>query len=119
MHIPLKCIYTIHVFFKSNKEVIMKKEKVIEGMTIAAEKLSDPLVLKPEWMVDKPKEVEKLHTFSVTFNESSKRIDLYVNGDQYRSMHVTDKLSGMRKFHEGVDKMVKLFSDWGFYENQN
>ena len=70
-------------------------------------------------MVGEPKAVEKTHTFSVTFNETTKKIDLTVNGDIYREMNVLDKLSGMRKFHEGVDVLVKLFSDWGFYENRN
>ena len=51
--------------------------------------------------------------------ETTKKIDLTVNGDIYREMNVLDKLSGMRKFHEGVDVLVKLFSDWGFYENRN
>ena len=98
----------------------MKTDKATEGASISAEKIDEqPLVLKPEWMVDGPKEVEKLHTFSVSFNETQKHIVLTVNGDEYRSMNVRDKLSGMRKFHEGVDKMVKLFSDWGFYENHN
>ena len=36
-----------------------------------------------------------------------------------RSVNVKDKLSGKIKFHEGLDKMVNLFRDWGFYENQN
>jgi|TARA_R100000654_G_scaffold52318_1_gene78465 hypothetical protein len=108
------------MFLKNtNKEVIMKTDKTTEGSSVAAESIDEPLVLKPEWMVDRPKEVEKLHTFSVSFNETKKHIVLTVNGDEYRSMNVRDKLSGMRKFHEGVDKMVKLFSDWGFYENQN
>jgi len=98
----------------------MKTEKTTEGASTSAENVdSQPLVLKPEWMMDKPKEVEKTHTFSVTFNENTKKIDLTVNGDLYRDMNVLDKLSGMRKFHEGVDVIVKLFSDWGFYENRN
>tara|TARA_R100000149_G_C5867943_1_gene132371 strand:+ start:431 stop:721 length:291 start_codon:yes stop_codon:yes gene_type:complete len=96
----------------------MKTEKTT-GEATTGSAAAEPLVLKPEWMVDHPKEVEKLHTFSVTFNEKTKRIDLTVDGDEYRSMNVRDKLSGMRKYHEAIDKMVKLFSDWGFYENQN
>jgi len=98
----------------------MKTDKTTEGASTSAESVDEqPLVLKPEWMMDKPKEVEKLHSFSVTFNETTKKIDLTVNGDMYREMSVRDKLSGMRKFHEAVDNIVKLFSDWGFYENRN
>ena len=97
----------------------MKTDKTTEGASTSVEAVDNTLVLKPEWMVDRPKEVEKLHLFSVSFNETDKKIVLDVNGEEYRSMNVRDKLSGMRKFHEGVDKMVKLFSDWGFYENHN
>ena len=55
----------------------------------------------------------------VSFSESTKKISLDVDGQEYRSIYVKDNLSGNRKFYEGVDKMIKLFSDWGFYENQN
>ena len=95
----------------------MKTDKTTGAESSTAE--VEPLVLKPEWMIDHPKGVEKLHTFTVSFNETTKRIDLTVNGEEYRSMNVRDKLSGMRKYHEAIDKIVKLFSDWGFYENQN
>jgi len=98
----------------------MKTDKTTEGASLSAESVDEqPLVLKPEWMVDGPKAIEKTHTFSVTFNETTKKINLTVDGDIYREMNVLDKLSGMRKFHEGVDVIVKLFSDWGFYENRN
>ena len=65
----------------------------------------------------KPK--QKLKLFMVSFSESTKKISLDVDGEEYRSIYVKDNLSGNRKFYEGVDKMIKLFSDWGFYENQN
>ncbi len=73
------------MFFKNtNKEVIMKNNQEKAAMT-AAEKLGEALVLKPEWEV-KPKSVIMTHVFSVTFNESTKKLNLIVNGDEYRTM---------------------------------
>ena len=98
----------------------MKTDKTTEGASTSAENIDEqPLVLKSDWLMDKPKEIEKTHSFSVTFNENTKKIDLTVNGEVYRIMSVRDKLSGMRKFHEAVAHLVTLFSDWGFYENRN
>ena len=96
-----------------NKEVIMKSGKDIG--TSAEAIREEPLVLKPEWET-KPKKVEKIHMFSLTFDEGEQKLVLTVNGDKYREHPVKDKLSGTMKFHEGVDQMVKLFRDWGFYK---
>ena len=82
----------------------MKTEKTT-GEATTGSAAAEPLVLKPEWMVDHPKEVEKLHTFSVTFNEKTKRIDLTVNGDEYRSRDT------------GLDLATKEFK-WGKSEEE-
>ena len=55
----------------------------------------------------------------VSFSEVTKKITLDVDGEEYRTISVKDNISGNRKYYEGVDKMIKLFSDWGYYENSN
>ena len=62
----------------------MKNNQEKAAMT-AAEKLGEALVLKPEWEV-KPKSVVMTHVFSVTFNESTKELQLEVNGDVYQTL---------------------------------
>ena len=64
----------------------MKTDKTTEGASTSAESVDEqPLVLKPEWMVGEPKAVEKTHTFSVTFNETTKKIDLRIISSITRS----------------------------------
>ena len=46
-----------------------------KAVMTAAEKLGEALVLKPEWEV-KPKSVVMTHVFSVTFNESTKELNI-------------------------------------------
>ena len=105
------------MLFKTiNKEDIMKSKEDIDASTVEA---FDVTRNRPGWMMDKPKTIEKVHIFSVTFDEGTKELSLIVNGDVYRKMPVKDKLSGTVKFHEGIDQMIKLFRDWGFYENSN
>ena len=87
-------------FTNTNKEVIMKNNQEKAAMT-AAEKLGEALVLKPEWEV-KPKSVIMTHVFSVTFNESTKELQLEVNGDVYQTLKCKDILNGKIKFHNGI-----------------
>ena len=84
---------------------------------IDASKVDTPAISNLEKIDKKPN--QKLKLSMVSFSESTKKISLDVDGEEYRSIYVKDNLSGNRKFYEGVDKMIKLFSDWGFYENQN
>ena len=105
-------------FLNTNKEVIMKNEKDIGASAELNMPDDKPLVLKPEWE-SKPKNVDKVHMFSVTYDEGDNKLSLVVNGDTYRQLSVKDRLSGTVKFHEGVDKMLRLFRDWGFYEQHN
>ena len=103
------------MFFKNtNKEVIMKNNQEKAAMT-AAEKLGEALVLKPEWEV-KPKSVVMTHVFSVTFNESTKELQLEVNGDVYQTLRCKDILSGKIKFHEGLNAIIGKFNLWRFDE---
>ncbi len=99
------------MFFRNiNKEVIMKNNQEKAVMT-AAEKLGEALVLKPEWEV-KPKSVVMTHVFSVEFNESTKEIQLSVNGDVYQTVKSKDILSGKIKFHEGLNAIISKFNLW-------
>jgi len=103
------------MFFKNtNKEVIMKNNQEKAAMT-AAEKLGEALVLKPEWEV-KPKSVIMTHVFSVTFNESTKELQLEVNGDVYQTLKCKDILNGKIKFHNGLNEIINKFNLWRFDE---
>ena len=103
------------MFFKNtNKEVIMKNNQEKAAMT-AAEKLGEALVLKPEWEV-KPKSVVMTHVFSVTFNESTKELQLEVNGDVYQTLRCKDILNGKIKFHNGLNEIINKFNLWRFDE---
>ena len=106
------------MFFKNtNKEVIMKNNQEKAAMT-AAEKLGEALVLKPEWEV-KPKSVVMTHVFSVTFNESTKELQLEVNGDVYQTLKCKDILNGKIKFHNGLNEIINKFNLWRFDDCQN
>ena len=103
------------MFFKNtNKEVIMKNNQEKAAMT-AAEKLGEALVLKPEWEV-KPKSVVMTHVFSVTFNESTKELQLEVNGDIYQTIKCKDILNGKIKFHNGLNEIINKFNLWKYDE---
>ena len=103
------------MFFKNtNKEVIMKNDQEKAAMT-AAEKLGEALVLKPEWEV-KPKSVVMTHVFSVTFNESTKELQLEVNGDVYQTLKCKDILNGKIKFHNGLNEIINKFNLWRYDE---
>tara|TARA_B100000900_G_C20264381_1_gene587377 strand:- start:46 stop:372 length:327 start_codon:yes stop_codon:yes gene_type:complete len=103
------------MFFKNtNKEVIMKNNQEKAAMT-AAEKLGEALVLKPEWEV-KPKSVVMTHVFSVEFNESTKELQLMVNGDLYQTIRCKDVLNGKIKFHNGLNEIVNKFNLWRYDE---
>ena len=103
------------MFFKNtNKEVIMKNNQEKAAMT-AAEKLGEALVLKPEWEV-KPKSVVMTHVFSVEFNESTKELQLMVNGDLYQTIRCKDILNGKIKFHNGLNEIVNKFNLWRYDE---
>ena len=103
------------MFFKNtNKEVIMKNNQEKAAMT-AAEKLGEALVLKPEWEV-KPKSVVMTHVFSVTFNESTKELQLEVNGDIYQTLKCKDILNGKIKFHNGLNEIINKFNLWRYDE---
>tara|TARA_R100000734_G_C3271921_1_gene67695 strand:- start:41 stop:340 length:300 start_codon:yes stop_codon:yes gene_type:complete len=99
----------------------MSNDKNIDASKVDTPAISNLEKIDPVWWKPdqdkKPK--QKLKLFMVSFSESTKKISLDVDGEEYRSIYVKDNLSGNRKFYEGVDKMIKLFSDWGFYENQN
>ena len=103
------------MFFKNtNKEVIMKNNQEKAAMT-AAEKLGEALVLKPEWEV-KPKSVVMTHVFSVTFNESTKELQLEVNGDVYQTIKCKDILNGKIKFHNWLNEIITKFNLWRYDE---
>ncbi len=92
----------------------MKNNQEKAAMT-AAEKLGEALVLKPEWEV-KPKSVVMTHVFSVEFNESTRELQLIVNGDVYQTVKCGDILSGKIKFHNGLNDIVSKFNLWRFDE---
>ena len=92
----------------------MKNNQEKAVMT-AAEKLGEALVLNPDWEV-KPKSVAMTHIFSVEFNESTKEIQLSVNGDIYKTVKVQDVMGGKIKFHEGLNAIVSKFNLWRFDE---
>ncbi len=101
-------------FTNTNKEVIMKSNQEKAAMT-AAEKLGEALVLKPEWEV-KPKSVVMTHVFSVEFNESTKDLQLVVNGETYKTLECKDILSGKIKFHNGLNEIITKFNLWRYDE---
>ena len=101
-------------FTNTNKEVIMKNNQEKAAMT-AAEKLGEALVLKPEWEV-KPKSIVMTHVFSVTFNESTKELQLEVNGDVYQTIKCKDILNGKIKFHNGLNEIITKFNLWRYDE---
>ena len=94
----------------------MKNNQEKAAMT-AAEKLGEALVLKPEWEV-KPKSVVMTHVFSVEFNESTRELQLIVNGDVYQTVKCGDILSGKIKFHAGINEMITKFNLWR-YDDKN
>ena len=91
-------------------------ESTTEGASIASIDVIDPVWHKPD---EEKKPKQKFKMFMVCYSEATKKITLDVDGEEYRSVSVNDNISGKRKFYEGVDKMIKLFSDWGYYENSN
>ena len=101
-------------FTNTNKEVIMKNNQEKAAMT-AAEKLGEALVLKPEWEV-KPKSVVMTHVFSVEFNESTKELQLTVNGEVYQTVKAKDIMSGKIKFHSGLSAVIDKFNLWKYDE---
>ena len=101
-------------FTNTNKEVIMKNNQEKAAMT-AAEKLGEALVLKPEWEV-KPKSVVMTHVFSVEFNESTKDLQLVVNGETYKTLKFKDILSGKIKYHNGLNEIITKFNLWRYDE---
>ena len=92
----------------------MKNNQEKAAMT-AAEKLGEALVLKPDWEV-KPKSVVMTHVFSVEFNESTKELQLMVNGDLYQTIRCKDILNGKIKFHNGLNEIVNKFNLWRYDE---
>jgi len=92
----------------------MKNIKEIAVMT-AAEKLGEALVLNPDWEV-KPKSVVMTHVFSVEFNESTKELQLSVNGDVYKTVRARDIMSGKIKFHAGLSAVIDKFNLWSYDE---
>ena len=91
-------------------------ESAVEIATINPIDAIDPVWHKPD---EDKKPKQKLKLFMVSFSEVTKKITLDVDGEEYRTISVKDNISGNRKYYEGVDKMIKLFSDWGYYENSN
>tara|TARA_R100001086_G_scaffold85408_1_gene41723 strand:+ start:310 stop:606 length:297 start_codon:yes stop_codon:yes gene_type:complete len=91
-------------------------ESAVEIATINPIDAIDPVWHKPD---EDKKPKQKLKLFMVSYSENTKKITLDVDGEEYRTISVKDNISGNRKFYEGVDKMIKLFSDWGYYENSN
>ena len=99
----------------NNKEDIMDNDKTKATESTAA--ASKPLVLRPEWEY-KPKDLDepKQSKFVLTHHEDTHEITLHVNGEEYRKFKCKDNLSGSIKFHEGLDKVLGLFRDWKFYD---
>ena len=92
----------------------MKTEEEKAAMS-AAEKLGEALVLKPDWEV-KPKIVTTTHVFSVEFNESTKELQLTVNGEVYQTVKTKDTMSGKIKFHSGLSAVIDKFNLWRYDE---
>ena len=91
------------------------KNNTEKAVMTAAEKLGEALVLKPEWEV-KPKSVVMTHVFSVTFNESTKELQLEVNGEIYQTIKCKDILNGKIKFHNGLNEIINKFNLWRYDE---
>ena len=98
----------------TNKEVIMKDEK-IKASAGADEKLQDALVLRPEWEI-KPKQVEKLETFTVTLNEKTNVIELVVNNEIHSTLTCKNQLYGKIKFHDALSYVMAKFDLWRLHE---
>ena len=94
-----------------NKEVIMNNDKK-EATSGAAENLREALVLRPEWEI-KQKTSETQNSFTVTFSESKKVLELTVDGEVYRSVKVDDITSGKIKFHDALSHVSVKFDLWG------
>ena len=90
------------------------KTKATESTAAASEPV---LRLRPEWEY-KPKDLDepKQSKFVVVHNEDTNEITLHVNDEEYRKLKCKDNLSGSIKFHEGLDKVLGLFRDWKFYD---
>ena len=99
----------------NNKEDIMDNDKTKATEPSAA--ASEPLVLRPEWEY-KPKDLDepKQSKFVVVHNEDTNEITLHVNDEEYRKLKCKDNLSGSIKFHECLDRVLGLFRDWKFYD---
>jgi|TARA_R100000081_G_C4794835_1_gene160109 hypothetical protein len=106
------------MFFKQiiKKEVIMNNEKKKANLS-AAEKLSEALILKPDWEV-RSKEATMIHEFTVSFDEQTKMLKLTVNGETYKEHSCKDILSGKIKFHAGINEMITKFNLWR-YDDKN
>jgi len=94
-----------------NKEDIMDKDKK-EASTGLAENLRDALVLRPEWEI-KQKKGEAQNSFTVSFSESKKVLELTVDGEVYRSIQVKDITFGKIKFHDALSNVLMKFDLWG------
>ena len=88
-------------------------EATTAGASIASIDVIDPVWHKPD---EEKKPNQKYKVFMVSYSEATKKITLDVDGEEYICVSVNDNISGKRKFYEGVDKMRKLFSRWGFNE---
>ena len=88
-------------------------ESTTEGASIASIDVIDPVWHKPD---EEKIPKQKFKMFMVCYSEATKKITLDVDGEEYRCVSVNDNISGKRKFYEGVDKMIKLFSRLGFNE---
>jgi len=97
----------------TNKEVIMNDNKV--KATAAAENLQEALVLRPEWEI-KPKQVEKLETFTVTLNEKTNVIELIVNNEIHSTITCKSQLYGKIKFHDALSYVIAKFDLWRLHE---
>ncbi len=94
-----------------NKEVIMSDDKK-EASAGATENLKEALVLRPEWEI-KPKRKERHQVFSVSFNETTKHLELSVNGEEYKTVIAKDNLSNQIRYHEVLSNVVNKFELWG------
>ena len=95
----------------TNKEVIMNDDKT-KASAGAAENLKEALVLRPEWEI-KPKQKEHHQVFSVSFNETTKHLELSVNGEEYKTVIAKDNLSNQIRYHEVLSNVVNKFELWG------
>ena len=101
----------------SATEVIVTTDTIGQELSPSSP-LGEALILRPEWEV-KPKAVEMVHRFTVSFNESTKILKLTVNGDKYREMECKDLLSGKIKFHDGINEINNKFNIWKYDVKKN